>query len=230
VIVTIHQPEHMPWPGFFHKMAQADRYILLDNVQFKTGNWQNRNRIVTREGSVSFLTVPVLTKGHTSGIIRDIKINNVEKWQKKYWGKVREAYCKFPFWKEYQDELGGIVQDFYEKLFDINMALICFFREKLRITTPMLTASELYPEGRRTKLLVDLCKRCGATRYISGPDGRNYMDMACWQEAGIEVIFHAFSPPTYEAAHYVPGLSTLDILMRFGPESAAIIGLDMTHA
>jgi len=225
LIVTIHQPEHMPWPGFFHKMAQADQYVLLDVVQFETNYWQNRNRIVTREGAECYLTVPVLTKGHISCAIRDIRINNAEKWQKKYWGRMHNAYCRHPFWKEYCGELERIIWERHDLLLDINMALIHFFRRILSVGTPMIRASELSAEGRGTALLVGLCGQCAASVYLSGPTGRSYMDMRQWDEAGIAVRFHSFTPPVYPAPHYLPGLSTLDIVMLFGPESGKIIGL-----
>ena len=225
MIVTIHQPEHMPWPGFFHKMAQADQYVLLDTVQFETNYWQNRNRIVTREGIECYLTVPVLTKGHTSCAIRDIKINNSEKWRKKYWGRMHNAYCRHPFWKDYCGELEQIVQTHYDFLFDINMALIIFFRRILSVSTPMLRASELSVESCGTALLVDLCRRCRASVYLSGPTGRSYMDMQQWDEAGITVRFHSFTPPVYPAPYYISGLSALDMVMLFGPESGKVIGL-----
>lgn len=63
--VTIHQPEHLPWLGFFHKMAFCDVYVLLDNVQFTKNNYQNRNRLIDEKGTVYWSTVPVRMVGHT---------------------------------------------------------------------------------------------------------------------------------------------------------------------
>lgn len=225
MIVTIHQPEHLPWTGFFHKMALADHYVLLDNVQFKTSNWQNRNRIVTRDGQECFVTIPVITKGHTSTVIRDIRINNTEKWQKKYWGRIQNAYCKHLYWNEYSDELARIIHAQYVFLIDLNLAAIDFFRKALSLNTPLTMASDLHATGKSTELLVNICKECGASEYISGPDGKNYMNMQLWNDAAINVSFHTFSPPRYEARHYIQGLSTLDILMNLGPQAARTIGI-----
>ncbi|MEE3335704.1 MAG: WbqC family protein [Candidatus Latescibacterota bacterium] len=58
MIVSIHQRQFMPWLGCFNKMDQADHFILLDSVQFKKNEWQNRNRIKTAQGA-QWLTVPV---------------------------------------------------------------------------------------------------------------------------------------------------------------------------
>jgi hypothetical protein len=226
MVVTIHQPEHMPWSGFFHKMALADQYVVLDNVQFRKNYWQNRNRIVTQNGEECYLTVPVLLKGHTSGAIKDIKVNNSEKWQKKYWGRIQNAYSKYPYWKDYCGKLEEIILfPHYEFLLDINLKLINFFRDVLSIRSPMVMASDLNVEGHSTSLLIDICKKCGATQYLSGPSGRDYMEMEKWEETGIKVFFHEFSPPVYQADPFISGLSALDIIMRFGPDSAGIIGI-----
>ena len=53
-IVACHQPNFLPWLGFFAKMAKADVFILLDDVQFTQGhhsqNWTTRVRMVNANG------------------------------------------------------------------------------------------------------------------------------------------------------------------------------------
>ena len=57
-----HQPEFLPWLGFFHKLTLGDMYMIVDNVQFKKKHFENRNRIYAR-GEALWLTVPVHTQG-----------------------------------------------------------------------------------------------------------------------------------------------------------------------
>ena len=40
--VTIHQPEHFPYMGFFQKIESADLFVILDDVQYTKNNFQNR--------------------------------------------------------------------------------------------------------------------------------------------------------------------------------------------
>ena len=85
--VTIHQPEHMPWLGFFHKISMADVYVALDNVQYQHKYFQNRNKIRDVSGEI-WLNVPVLRKGKRSQLIKDVEINTgEERWQEKNWKK-----------------------------------------------------------------------------------------------------------------------------------------------
>ncbi|SCA56292.1 conserved hypothetical protein [Candidatus Terasakiella magnetica] len=223
--ITIHQPEHMPWSGYFHKMAQADQYVLLDNVQFKKNNWQNRNRIIDRAGNVLWLSVPVNMKGHISSTIRETTIQNSQKWQKKYIGRIRGAYAKHPYFKEYWPELENILTTEYDFIWQLNVRLIEFFKNILLIETPLVFASDLETHGNSTDLLLSICQALNADTYISGPDGASYMELEKFAQVKVDIVFHSFKPPVYEARNFEPGLSTLDLIMNCGPDSREIIGL-----
>ena len=94
--VAIHQPEHMPWLGFFHKMASVDLYIILDCVQYTKNNWQNRNRFMTSKGEIFWLTVPVRIKGHLNKTIREMEVADENRWIDKYWNRLNMNYAQYP--------------------------------------------------------------------------------------------------------------------------------------
>ncbi|MBB6215358.1 hypothetical protein HNQ80_001447 [Anaerosolibacter carboniphilus] len=61
--LAVHQPNYLPWPGYFSKIAQCDIFVILDMVQFPRGSSvANRNLIKTPDGP-QILTVPVKRKG-----------------------------------------------------------------------------------------------------------------------------------------------------------------------
>lgn len=223
--ITIHQPEHMPWVGYFHKMAQADIYVLLDNVQFKKNNWQNRNRIVDRQGNVQWLSVPVQLSDHFNSTIRETRLDASPVWRRKYLGRIHDAYCRHPFYAQYVDRIREIVMADRELICDLNYDLITFFRQILGLSNRLVWASELGVDGKSSELLLNICTSLNADTYIAGPDGRTYMDMDLFEQAGVAVEFHAFTPPIYPAAHYHPALSTLDLVMNAGPDSARLLGI-----
>ena len=226
MIVTIHQPEHMPWSGYFHKMAQADLYVLLDNVQFKTNNWQNRNRIIDRQGNVQWLTVPVRHTGHMQTTIRHIEINNQTDWRRTYWGRIKDSYCRHPYFKRYSEQLQEILNRNHIWLYEINRDLIDFFRAELSVSTRLVWASDLPVSGKGTELLLSIIKAAGGTTYLSGPDGANYMDLGRFKEESVQVVFHEFTPPVYKGMNgFIPAASTLDLLMNFGEKTAERIGI-----
>ena len=59
--VTIHQPEYLPYLGFFDRIAKSDVFVILDNAQFQKGGFINRNKINTATGW-QWITVPLINK------------------------------------------------------------------------------------------------------------------------------------------------------------------------
>jgi len=226
MIITIHQPEHMPWLGFFHKMSLADVYVLLDNVQFKKNNWQNRNRIINRNGMEIWLTVPVLTKGHMTSTIKETIIDSHNPWQRNYLGRIQDAYCRHPYYSSYFHEIKRIIYKPHTSIAALNYDFIQFFREILSINNRIIWASDLDVHGKGTDLLLDICTTLNANKYISGPDGRNYLNLEDFKNKQVEVEFHHFLYPVYPAQHYLQGLSALDLIMNQGANSKKIIGIE----
>ena len=223
--VTIHQPEHLPWLGFFHKMAQCDVYVLLDNVQFTKNNYQNRNRLIDEKGLVYWSTVPVRMVGHTDRNLADIEVDNTQPWQRKCWGRITDSYRRHPYFRQLAPKLELIFKAKYQALIDINLRLIEFSRQELKINVPMVRSSTLNVQGSRSALLFSICKSLGADTYLSGPSGKLYLDQSLFSDGGVAVEYHEFSHPVYAAPVFKPYLSTLDLLMNYGPKSREILGL-----
>jgi hypothetical protein len=217
--LAIHQPEHLPWLGFLDKARRADRFVFLDTVAFKKNYFENRNRIRTPQGW-AWLTVPVLLKGKFGQAFRDVEINNQARWQEVYFRTLRQNYSKAPFWKEYEPVLAETIQRRWDLLAEFNLALIQFLFSGFGIATPTVRASALTPEGKKGELLLDICRRCGATVYYSGPSGRDYLDESIFTAAGIGVDYHAFTHPEYRQQFppFVPGMSGIDLLLNEGPQ------------
>ncbi len=219
--IAIQQPEHLPWLGFFDKMQKCDQYVYLDNVQFKKRYFENRNRIRTEQGS-RWITVPVLTKGRYHQKINEVVIDNEEDWRRKYFGIIRHTYAKAGYFKEYYCELERIVQQRFEKLVDLNVTLIDWVREELKISTPTIRASQIreYKE-KGSDLILAICKDLGAKAYISGPDGRNYLKLHTFEQEKIELIYHDYEHAEYTQMYspFISHMSVLDFLFNEGGEA-----------
>ncbi len=172
--VAIHQPEHFPYMGFFQKMLAADIFIVLDSVNYKKNNFQNRNRIKTLAGQDEWFTVSVEAKA-TSKHIKDVYVIKDFHWKNKLLKKIYQN-LKFDASEIYE----------HDKLIDINMASIKWAMNKMNIKTKIIYASELDANGTKTELLIDICKKVGATEYISGPSGKNYLDINLFNEIKLE--------------------------------------------
>jgi len=221
--VAIHQPEHLPWLGFFHKIGMADTYLILDNVQYRKNYFQNRNKIRT-SNDWEWLTVPV--RNRFGQMIKDVAIDNTsESWKRKYWKSIYYAYKKAPFFGRYSDTLKVLLDQEWPYIADMNTALISKFLEFLKIKPHILRASDMKAEGKGSNLILALCQEAGADVYISGISGKEYLDIEKFEAAGIEVIFQEFHHPFYEQLHepFIPCMSCLDLLFNYGDKSIDVI-------
>jgi hypothetical protein len=224
VVVTIHQPEHLPWLGFCHKAAQADLFVLLDVVQFRKNYFQNRNRILGPNGPM-WVTVPVLLKGHTEKTIAEMEIHNGVPWAHKWWSSLEHSYGRQPHFRDYAAFFEGLTGQSWRYLADLNEAIIRFLLTSLEIGCPIVRASTLGVSGARSALLLDICRRVGAKTYLAGRHGRDYLDEALFADGGVAVRYHEFDHPVYDQGSdtFVANLSSVDLLLRYGAESRQFV-------
>ena len=155
MIVTIHQPETIPWTGFFHKMMCADLYVYLDHVQYRKNYFQNRNKIVKNQGKVGWATMPVKKKGGSSESIMGKKI--VHGYSKRFSSLIKSSYMNEKYFDKYFDKLNFILEKEHRYLVDLNLELIDFFREALKITTPTVRSSTLNITSSKSQMILDIC-------------------------------------------------------------------------
>jgi len=175
MIIAIHQPEHMPWLGFFDKISRADTFVVLNNVQFRKNYFQNRNRIRTVNGPV-WITVPVKRTLETP--INEVILANDIDWKRRWWNSVYLAYKRSRCFDNYAERIKKILDAGTDHLADLNISLIKSLCEFLGIKTNIMLASELGVNGKGSGLLLAICKKLGATSYLSGISGKEYLKMA----------------------------------------------------
>ncbi|MDQ6981076.1 MAG: WbqC family protein [Ghiorsea sp.] len=221
-IITIHQPNYMPWSGFFHKWELADAFVILDTVQFHKNEWQNRNRIKTKQGE-QWITVPVTYR--FPQLIHEVGIapNN---WAKKQIASIEQAYAKSPYLDEYWQPIKSILQQKHDKLVDLNVALIRTLGHMLGCTSPLYLASDLPVDiAEPTERLIQITQHLQGDVYLSGAEGRNYLQPSAFTGANIKLLFQQCTPPSYPQMHgdFIPYLSVLDVLLNIGEDAKALI-------
>jgi len=226
MIVGIHQPEHLPWLGFWNKLYKSDLFVLLDNTQFRKNYFQNRNRIRTANGW-TWITVPVFTKGKSTQQIKEVEINNVTDitWQKKHWKTIEQNYIRAPYFNEYKDIFSKFYLKKWTKLADLNIKFIYTIKEILGIKTEIVLGSSLDVKGERSDLLLDICKKVGATTYLSGRFGKDYLEESKFRIENIKVVYQEFNHPVYNQVFkpFIPEMSIIDLIFNEGDKSVIIL-------
>lgn len=230
MILAAHQPSYLPWLGYLDKMARADLFVVMDDLQYEAQNFQNRNRIKLNHGA-AWVTVP-LRRGAQSDRICDKRINNQasrrQHWQRRTWVTLAIHYRKAPYFARYADELGAIYQRPWDRLIDLDLAVLALARRWLDIDTPLRRSSELALVGDKTDRILDMCRKLGATHYLSGKGGStSYLDVELLARGGVEVVWQTFTHPTYPqrypAQGFVRNLAFLDLLFNCGPRSRELL-------
>jgi len=223
VIVSAHQPGYLPWLGFFEKIARSDAFCILDNAQFSRGDFINRNRIKSRQGAM-WLTVPVHASGEHKPLICDVRIRD-DGWRRKHVTAIEQCYRKAPFFDEYAAGICEMLGRPHEFLSQLNTELLRVLLRNLGITTPLILASDCDFGGKKSAYLLDMCVKLGATSYISGTRGREYLDEAAFSAAGISIVYQEYRHPRYAQCSqpFIPNLSVVDVLFNAGPLSLDLI-------
>jgi hypothetical protein len=230
MLVAIHQPHYVPWLGYLDRMAKADLFIVLDHVQFERRNYQNRTAIRCEDQN-KWLTVPVVQLSQKERIV-DKQVDNSEggsrAWGPTHFKTLKFAYRKAPFFGHYAPRLQEILEARWERLVDLDLAMLDFLRDAFEIRTPLKRSSEMSAGGARSELLLNLCKEIGpGTTFLGGMGGsRNYLDHAAFAAAGIGTAWQEFKHPAYEqcgSAPFIPGLMSLDMLFNCGPQSRELL-------
>ncbi len=220
--IAIHQPQYLPWTGYFDKMDRADVFVLLDDVQYKKNEWQNRNRIRNAEGW-QWITVPVLYEFGQK--INEVRINNKENWREKHLKSLEVNYSQAAHFDEYILFFRKHYACEWEKLVDINVRFIEYLADTMGITTEIVRSSSLGIGTEKTRRLIDICKAVGADEYLSGAGGGDYLEEEKFAGEGIRLEYQKYEQKPYEQVYngFCPDLSAADLLFCCGKDSINII-------
>lgn len=230
MIVAAHQPHYMPWLGYLDKMAKADLFVVMDDLQYEAQNFQNRQR-VKLHGGAQWLTVP-LERGAQSDRICDKRVDNSgsrrQHWQHRNWMTIEINYRRAPYWQRYADDLHAVYTQPWVSLLELDMKMLDLARSWLRIATPIVRASTLGLSGQKTDRILDMCKKVDARCYLSGGGGSTeYLDVERIGRAGVGLIWQHFEhpryPQRYPEAGFVSHLGFLDLVLNCGDASRDVL-------
>ncbi len=222
MIVSIHQPQYMPYIGFFHKLMLSDIHVFLDDAQYNKNAFINRNRIKTANGNL-WLTVPV----HASikNTIKEVVIDNKSNWKNNHLKSIINNYSKTSFFQEYRDFFEKVYSKEWNNLSELNIYLIQEIAKKLNLNTKFVRVSDMGISSDSTQRLIDICKKLNADTYISGPGGNKYMDVNLFKENSIKLVYQEFNHPVYNQrfGKFTELMSIIDLLFNHGSDSTDII-------
>jgi len=228
MIVSISQPAYLPWLGYFDRLSKSDIHIVMDHVVMDKSSktkFTNRNKIRTPNGW-SWLTVPISSKNNLKNMpINDLKIDNASSWSNTHYKSIKLNYSNAKYFTDYENFFNEV----YQKKWDDLISLLKFTNDHLinflGIKKEIITSSSLNPISSKSDLILELCQKVDAHAYISGPFGRDYLDLKSFENAGISLQFQDYSHPVYTQKFkgFEPNMSIIDLLLNHGKDSLKIL-------
>jgi hypothetical protein len=233
--ICIQQPAYWPWLGCVDRIARCDVAVLLDHVALEHNTrtqFTNRNKVRTAAGW-TWLTVPVRARdAHGAVPIERVEIAEDGRWRRKHLATLRQSYGHARGWAEHAEWLESLYAHAWSTLAPLVEATTRRLLDAFEVGTPLVRSSSMQSRSSKSQLVLDLCLELGADAYLSGPFGRDYLDLAAFERAGVRVEFHDYAHPIYEQFH--PGfhshLSALDLLLTHPADARAILGSAMGEA
>lgn len=228
MIVAAHQLHYLPWVRYFAKALQSHCFILLDDVQYAKGGYQNRNWIKGSNGRVR-LTVPV--RHRLGERLLDVRIAfDGGEWRERHWRGIQTCYGQAPHFRKHRHFFEEFYATPWETLVPMSEALIRYLLDAFGIRRQVVRSSLLeipFVED-PTERLILLVRKLGGTAYLSGAHGAGmYLDSARMEAAGIRVQVQEWTCPEYRQqfpdAGFIPDLAAVDLLLNEGDQSLEIL-------
>ncbi|MEN3297868.1 MAG: hypothetical protein V7642_7121 [Burkholderiales bacterium] len=217
--VAVHQPNYLPWLGFFHKIQGVDIFVLLDTVQFERRGYTHRVRIADQDGHLLWLTQHICKRPMEEYWIKDVKFSDAY-WIEKHLKTFNAVYRRAPYFEETFDLIDSAFRSDISRLSVFNGGLIRILCTALKIPTEIIYASEIDmpPVLSPSERIARITERLGGTHYVSGAGAKAYNDQAVFEKYGVELTYNRFVASTYPQRHseFCGGLSIVDACFNLG--------------
>ena len=217
MIISISQPTLFPWLGYFDMIRKSDTFVFLDNVKIEKRSWHIRNRLkLNSKNEEEFFWINMPVKKTTSNeLIQNALIDNNKKWKESHLKTFGRNYgikiSEIPF-------LEKLYQKEWNKISEFNITFISECCKYLGIKTKLEKASELSVDGKKSYLLLDICKKLNATKYLANQGSKEYLekDKEVFRSEDISIEYHKYKHPIYKqrGRNFIEKLSILDLLFN----------------
>jgi hypothetical protein len=213
--VSIHQPDYIPYIGYFYKISQSDVFVFLDDVQFSNDNMHHWNKVKTPQGECR-LKIPV--KHSFGDSIEQVLTNNHLKWREKHLKTLEMNYSRANYYKEFFPVFKELLLSDYTSLSQMNITINRFICEEFGFKTKYLLSSELSIDSVKEERVIDICLSLGGKTYISGNGAKAYQVESHFNDKGLNLQYTDYKTFEYPQLwkDFIPNLSILDYIFNCG--------------
>lgn len=216
--LAIMQPYFLPYLGYLSLVKHADRFVLLDEVQFIRHGWIERNRILKPTVGWQYVQVP-LERHSRETKIKDVEIRNQETWREKIIAQLQHYKRLAPFFPRVIALLQDAFSRQFERIVDLDRVMLEAVCGYLRIQTPIAVFSEMGlaigAVNAPDEWALAICRAMGATEYWNPPGGMGFFDRSKYEASHVDLRFQKIRLAKYDQKRpsFEPGLSIIDVMM-----------------
>lgn len=216
--IAIHQPNYLPWLGYFSKLINTDIFIFLDDVQYTKNSWQNRVLIKTPQGGKK-ISQPIKKVNGLNTLTCDIIFAD-NNWKKNHLKTLALNYKKAPLFNEFFNVIEEIFFFKSNSLSEFNINAILIICEYLSIKKHYSLSSAMNIKSKSSQRLIDIIKFNNSKKYIHGKGGLSYQDKNLFMKNQIKLISNNFFTKDYKQqwGEFIEGLSIVDACFNLPKE------------
>lgn len=228
MIVSIHQPDYIPYIGYFYKIFRSDKFVFLDDAQYSNDNMHQWNRIKTPQGELR-LKIPV--EHHFGDKICEVRTKDELNWKDKHLKNIEMNYGKCPYFNEIFPTFQSKLSANYSNLAEMNIEMNRWICESFSFQTEFYMASQMDVYSKKEERVIELCSLLGAHEYISGNGAKAYQHDENFRAKGIQLTYTDYHPVAYRQRWkgFTPNLSILDYIFNNGFDFSAAIQFEKDH-
>ena len=187
-ILSAHQPNFLPWFGFFEKIIKSDVFVFSDDVAFVKQQLINRTYIRNKKGEELFVVLPV--NRNSGKRIHEKLLSDDNKLIEKAINKIILNYSNSKFIDEVQDICSRVIDDYKNNLSlgQINSNTILNICKHLDINIAFYFGSNLnLQKYKSNERLLKRSEKLNIMTYLHGQGAAGYQDDLYLKKNGMKL-------------------------------------------
>ncbi len=213
--ISIHQPNYLPWLGYFYKIYQADIFVFLDDAQFSNQGMHNYTYIKTATGPYR-LKYPV--RQSLGDKINEVRSKDELGWKEKHLSILELNYRDARYFDLVFNDYKSIILNSFPDIAALNTSFIQFFSARLGINSRFERSPEMCKDLIKSDKIIAICKVLGGNIYYSGTGAKSYQNEEDFISSGIELSYSNYRPFHYPQlwSGFQSNITALDFFMNCG--------------